>query len=83
LKDPDGTPYFGYGKNFLNAPDQPRPGRDCEFSALPPIPGRPLHRATEIWILPAKKQGKNDFLNRLVKKMKDEAMKMFAERMAA
>ena len=81
LKDEENNPYFGYGKNFLNTPA--RVGRNCEFSALPPIPGKPHRRATEIWILPAKKQNKKAFLDRLVKKMKDEAMRMFADRMAA
>jgi hypothetical protein len=53
-KDEDGTPYFCYGKNFLNCPVAPRVGRTCEFSPLPAAMGK-WGRATEIRVLPPAK----------------------------
>jgi hypothetical protein len=57
--DESGEPYFCYGRNFLNCPDGPKVGWNCEFSPLPPGCG-PLARATEIRILPATKHEARD-----------------------
>ena len=60
IKDGENTAYFAYGKSFLSFPEEPRIGRNCEFVALPPVPGGPLRRATEIKLLPSKDRRKGD-----------------------
>jgi hypothetical protein len=48
IKDSHGTLYFAYGLSFLNPAVIPRVGWECGFAVLPPAPGHPLKRATEV-----------------------------------
>jgi len=56
-KDQDGTPYFCYGRSFLNYPSVPRVGHVVEFTPLPPSASGPLRRAIEIQIKKPTKGG--------------------------
>jgi hypothetical protein len=51
LRDDDGEKYFAHRKSFLDPAVQPALGWNFSFTVLPPLPGQPLKRATEVEIM--------------------------------
>jgi hypothetical protein len=53
LRDDSGFKFFAHRNGFLDPNAQPAPGWNVRFTILPPLPGEPLRRATEVEILKA------------------------------
>jgi hypothetical protein len=57
LRDDDGEKYFAHCKSFLDPAVQPAVGWNVSFTVLPPLPGQPLRRATEVEVLRSTRGG--------------------------
>jgi hypothetical protein len=57
LRDDEGRKFFAHRKSFLDPGTQPAIGWNVTFTILPPLPGEPLRRATEISIVKANRGG--------------------------
>lgn len=53
LRDDSGLKFFAHRNGFLDPNAQPATGWNVRFTILPPLPGEPLRRATEVEILKA------------------------------
>jgi hypothetical protein len=60
LRDDDGMKFFGHLKSLLDPAIQPALGWNVSFTVLPPLPGQPLRRATEIAIMQSGRGGNID-----------------------
>src|SRR5580692_295915 len=57
LRDDTGAKFFGHRKSLLDPLANPALGWNCSFTILPPLPGQPLQRATEIQITKSTRGG--------------------------
>jgi hypothetical protein len=57
LRDEAGQKFFMHRKSFLDPAAQPALGWNVAFTVLPPLPGQPLKRATEVEILKSSRGG--------------------------
>jgi hypothetical protein len=57
LRDDDGLKFFAHRKSFLDPAVQPALGWNVSFTVLPPLPGQPLRRATELQVLKSSRGG--------------------------
>jgi hypothetical protein len=57
LRDDQGFKFFAHRKSLLDPTAQPALGWNVSFTVLPPLPGQPLHRATEVEIMKSTRGG--------------------------
>jgi hypothetical protein len=57
LRDDAGAKFFAHRKSLLDPTAQPALGWNVSFTVLPPLPGQPLQRATEIQITKSSRGG--------------------------
>jgi hypothetical protein len=57
LRDDQGSKFFAHRKSFLDPAAQPALGWNVSFTILPPLPGQPLQRATEVEVLKSSRGG--------------------------
>jgi hypothetical protein len=57
FRDDQGFKYFAHRKSLLDPTAEPALGWNVAFTVLPPLPGQPLERATEVEVLRSTRGG--------------------------
>jgi hypothetical protein len=57
LRDDQGLKFFAHRRSFLDPAVRPALGWNVSFTVLPPLPGQPLRRATELQVLKSSRGG--------------------------